>query len=42
MNDGMPTQMLPGAGGSRQSCDDIGIIDGAFFTQLTRLLRVSG
>src|SRR4029077_15886309 len=42
MNDGMPTQMLPGDGGSRQSCDDIGIIDGASFTQLMRLLRVSG
>src|SRR5690349_14097975 len=35
MNDGMPTQ-IPCPGGSRQSCDDIGIIEGAFITQLTR------
>src|SRR3954462_13616103 len=41
MNDGMPTQ-IPSPGGRRQSFDDIGIIDGASFTQLTRLSRVSG
>src|SRR6476660_5743349 len=41
MNDGMPTQ-IPSPGGSRQSWEDIGIIDGAFFTQLTRLSRLSG
>ena len=28
LNDGIPTQMLLGLAGSRQSCDDIGIIDG--------------
>ena len=35
VNDGMPTQM-PWPGGSRQSCDDIGIIDGASRTQFDR------
>src|SRR5437016_1924358 len=29
LKDGMPTQMLLGLGGLRQSCDDMGIIDGA-------------
>src|SRR6185503_5481711 len=41
MNDGMPTQ-IPCPGGSRQSCDDIGIIEGASITQLMRFWRVSG
>src|SRR6476619_2913634 len=41
MTDGMPTQ-IPSPGGNRQPCDDIGIIDGASFTQLMRLLRVNG
>src|ERR1700712_1738031 len=40
MNDGMPTQIPPALGGGRQPCDDIGIIDGASFTQLMRLSRV--
>src|SRR5215218_640539 len=40
-NDGMPTQ-TPWPGGSRQSFDCIGIIDGAFRTQLTRFSRVRG
>src|SRR3954452_17847522 len=40
VNDGMPTQVPCGV--SRQPCDDMGIIDGAFCTQLTRLERVSG
>src|SRR5215218_4312716 len=41
MNDGIPTQM-PSPGGSRQLDDCMGIIDGAFLTQLVRLSRVSG
>ena len=39
VNDGIPTQVA--GGGSRQSWDCIGIIDGAFMIQSMRLARLS-